>query len=308
MQNLTTPELLAATQTLTQRERELTLAVIEHLREVQRRRAFVDAGYSSLWDYVTQGLRYSDGAAKRRIDALFALRENPELEAPVREGTLTLSALSQVQSFARKQRLRQPERAALFGSMQGKSTRQVERELATLAPEATLQRQRAVSESHTELRFAVSAELLEKLKRLQGLCAHKLKDAGSYAELLEMLADLGLEQLDPARDRRASAPKLRGTPKLANEGTRHIPAALRRQVWREAHGRCTHQREGVRCPSRFALQVDHIQPYALGGSSTDARNLRLLCRQHNLRRALKPLARDCARPAALHPARAWRRP
>ncbi|MBI1859855.1 MAG: HNH endonuclease [Deltaproteobacteria bacterium] len=33
------------------------------------------------------------------------------------------------------------------------------------------------------------------------------------------------------------------------------------------------------------LQIDHVRPYAMGGSSRDLTNLRLLCRAHNLAKA-----------------------
>lgn len=285
--SLSTPDLLQKTSDLAARERELTLAVIEHLREVLRRRAFVEAGYSSLWDYVTQGLKYSSGSAKRRIDALHALREHPELKEAVGEGTLSLSTLSQVQSFVRQrpEKISKAERLELFQSMSGKSTRDVERSLAVLAPEASApERARVVSETQVELKFTVSVELMEKLKRLQGLCAHKLRNPTSYAELLELLADVGLKELDPGKEptraRESSAP---------NEAAhkRYVPAAIRREVWRKAGSQCTHQdkKTGQRCASRFALQVEHIQPFAKNGAS-DPDNLTLLCRQHNLHRAV----------------------
>ncbi|MBI3295121.1 MAG: HNH endonuclease [Deltaproteobacteria bacterium] len=42
---------------------------------------------------------------------------------------------------------------------------------------------------------------------------------------------------------------------------------------------------GVRCNQTAHLQIDHVRPYALGGSSRDLENLRLLCRAHNLAKA-----------------------
>jgi hypothetical protein len=285
IKNLPNQQLLENTDRLAARERELTLEVIEHLREIHRRRAFVELGYPTLWDYVTRGLRYSSGAAKRRIDALHALNDLPELREAVTDGALSLSTVSQVQSFVRQSPRSKGERLELFEAMAGKSSRQVEKSLRALDPEAAApERVRVVNEQQVELRITVSEELLEKLKRLHGLCAHKLKNPGSYAELLELLAEVGLKELDPGKEvraRRSSAP---------NEASRRIPSAIRRKIWRRDHGRCTH--EG--CGSRYAVQVDHVQPYALGGSSTDPGNLRLLCRQHNLHRAFRTFGAQSA--------------
>jgi 5-methylcytosine-specific restriction endonuclease McrA len=54
----------------------------------------------------------------------------------------------------------------------------------------------------------------------------------------------------------------------------HIPAAVRREVWRRDEGRCTE------CGSNKRLEFDHIIPISRGGSNT-ARNLQLLCERCN---------------------------
>jgi len=46
--------------------------------------------------------------------------------------------------------------------------------------------------------------------------------------------------------------------------------------------RCDDPKTGKRCPSRFALQVDHIKAWHLGGE-TKLSNLRYLCRSHHRR-------------------------
>jgi hypothetical protein len=65
-------------------------------------------------------------------------------------------------------------------------------------------------------------------------------------------------------------------------GSRHIPAAVRREVWIRDGGRCQFRlANGEICGSTRRLQFDHVHPFALGGEST-ARNLRLACAAHNL--------------------------
>ena len=39
--------------------------------------------------------------------------------------------------------------------------------------------------------------------------------------------------------------------------------------------------DGVQCTEARFLTIDHIQPYALGGTSTDQSNLRSMCNAHN---------------------------
>ena len=60
-------------------------------------------------------------------------------------------------------------------------------------------------------------------------------------------------------------------------------AEMKRIVLLRADGKCVHrnERSGNRCGSRHQVQVDHIQPKALGGRDEIA-NFRPLCRTHNL--------------------------
>jgi hypothetical protein len=189
----------------------------------------------------------------------------------------------------------------------------VEREPAARAPElARKERERAIDEERTEIRFVADKKLLAKIKHARDLCSHRLKDPTSYAELLEVLADVAIQKLDPRmkRERTASRsksgpakPALFPTPKVATapllapvapapakpaaHASRYIPAQVRREVWREANGRCTYRdpATGKLCDSTFKLQIEHLDPYAMGGSSRDPANLTLLCVAHNQMKA-----------------------
>ncbi|WP_242361911.1 MULTISPECIES: HNH endonuclease, partial [Anaeromyxobacter] len=71
-----------------------------------------------------------------------------------------------------------------------------------------------------------------------------------------------------------------------------IPAIVRRAVWKRDGGRCAWVGpDGCRCNSRWKLELDHIQPAALGGPST-IENLRLACRAHNLLHAESTFGRE----------------
>jgi hypothetical protein len=69
---------------------------------------------------------------------------------------------------------------------------------------------------------------------------------------------------------------------IRREGHREaIPAAVCRAVWARDGGRCAWPLDGGgRCGSTHRLQLDHILPWARGGSST-VDNLRITCAQHN---------------------------
>jgi len=83
-----------------------------------------------------------------------------------------------------------------------------------------------------------------------------------------------------------------GAPAPAARDPRHVPAALRRAIWQRDEGRCQFvSAAGVRCESTSYLEIDHVRPVALGGTST-LDNLRLLCRAHNQLEAEARLGRE----------------
>ena len=67
--------------------------------------------------------------------------------------------------------------------------------------------------------------------------------------------------------------------------SRHVPDDIRDEVFVRDQGQCAYAaKDGTRCGSRTGLQVDHIKPFAVGGTH-DPSNLRLLCAGHNRRAA-----------------------
>ena len=93
----------------------------------------------------------------------------------------------------------------------------------------------------------------------------------------------------PGATTRPSAPKDAIGPDGATAapagGGRAIPAAVKRQVWERDRGCCSYvdRGSGRRCGSRYLLQIDHVLPFALGGSAEPG-NLRLLCAAHHRHR------------------------
>ena len=77
-------------------------------------------------------------------------------------------------------------------------------------------------------------------------------------------------------------------PKKLMEKSRYIPAHIKQYVMKRDQRRCTYvcQKTKRRCSSQYFLQIDHIQPFALGGLHIPD-NLRLLCGNHNKRQSEK---------------------
>jgi 5-methylcytosine-specific restriction endonuclease McrA len=58
-----------------------------------------------------------------------------------------------------------------------------------------------------------------------------------------------------------------------------MTAEMKRQVWQQSGSQCEN------CGSKYALEIDHRRPRALGGTNA-LENLRLLCRSCNQRAAI----------------------
>ncbi len=94
----------------------------------------------------------------------------------------------------------------------------------------------------------------------------------------------GPSQVDPAlplQSERTCHNREGTAPSSTSRASRHIPAAVAREVYVRDQGRCSFvSATGRRCDCRVFLEVDHAVPWALGGAPTPE-NLRLRCRSHN---------------------------
>ena len=119
--------LITHTKTLVENERKLTAEVLEFLREIERRRLFAARGYSSLHQFVVQELKYSDGAAHRRIASMRLIKDLPQAQAAIEDGSLSLSTAATLQTFFRNEKINQEkeyspdEKAEIMNQAQGKS-------------------------------------------------------------------------------------------------------------------------------------------------------------------------------------------
>src|SRR5688572_20385046 len=127
------------------------------------------------------------------------------------------------------------------------------------------------------LRVTIGQETRDKLERARSLLRHSIPD-GDVAAILDRALDALIERCEK---RKAAAT---GRPRPTSRSTasnRHVPAPVRRAVWRRDEGRCTFVGvDGRRCGSRDFLEFDHVDPVARGGAATVER-MRLRCRTHN---------------------------
>ena len=108
---LSDDRLLERTKELSRIEHHLEVVVIDHLREIHKRRLYLRRGFSSLFDYAVRELGYSDAAAWRRIKAMRLCADVDGVRERLQNGSMTLNAAAQLQhAFDRQER--KQERAA----------------------------------------------------------------------------------------------------------------------------------------------------------------------------------------------------
>ena len=154
-----------------------------------------------------------------------------------------------------------------------------------------------------KVQFTLSREGHEALRRAQALLRHRLP-TGDIAAIFERALTLLVRHLETRkvaatdRPREAAPPAPHGAPSASGASppatqpaptrppvshgrpSRHIPAAVRRNVWRRDAGQCAFVGTEGRCPERGFLEFHHGVPFADGGPPT-VENLQLRCRAHN---------------------------
>jgi len=323
LSSLDTPSLLALLARSAGEERDRQVDFLLYLAEFDAREAYRGEACSSLWVYCTRVLRLREGSAGRRIGAMRVLRDFPELEAPLRDGRLSMTTavtLRQVltrenlpELVAQAAYLSDAETAHLVATLRPRpppregirriSAPASPRKLAPAAPEpapaafvleapvapvpvpAPRAELEPCSSDLFSLRVDMDSEFKADLERLRAVRRH-VHRTGNLSAILHEAVKRSLEhygrKLGAVEPSRTVAPRQRedGAPPPSG-GRPAIPMWMKRAVWKRDGGQCTFcSKVGARCEEREGLEVDHIEPWALGGPTTVA-NLRLRCIPHN---------------------------
>jgi 5-methylcytosine-specific restriction endonuclease McrA len=150
-----------------------------------------------------------------------------------------------------------------------------------------------VSADQWSVRFTADAAFKEDLETLKCLLSHKIPDGNLTAVLREAVRcaiDRHGKRRGAVKPERRRKP---ATPRPRRPGVREpVPAEVKRAVFERDGGQCTYvSPEGRRCDSRWQLELDHVEPAALGGPST-IENLRLRCKVHNRLHAEQTFGRE----------------
>jgi 5-methylcytosine-specific restriction endonuclease McrA len=284
--HVSSDELLSTVRDLVGEEREVTAKLVAYLGEVEERRLHLEAGFPSMFAFCTKELQMSENEAFRRLVAARIGRRFPVVYSLIASGAVHLSALELL-----RERLTEENHAELFAAVAGRSKSEIQELLAERFPKAdvpTRGRIEPLSEARYKVEFTASAELREKLELCRDLMSHAnpTRDLGV---VVERAVDLLLGELEKKRLGRTK----RARPASSRTAKRgRVSAAARRRVFERDGLQCSYvSPEGRQCNARAFLELDHIEPRALGGAD-NAANLRVRCRAHNQRAAEQVFGRD----------------
>ena len=282
--------------------------------ELDARRVYLGEGYSSLFAFCTQALHLSEHAAYATIEAARAARRFPDLLELLEDGAVTLTTVTLIAAH-----LTPENHEDVLAAVIHKSKREVEQIVVGLRPrpdvpptvrklpvtkiERTVMERPLVqsqnplttpddvqplvtvttrplvsplSPERFMIQFTVSRETLDQLRRAQDLMRHSVP-SGDPAVIFDRALTLLIEHLE--KEKCAAVTRPRSSPEPRGR-SRHIPAAVKRAVWKRDGGRCAFVGSRGRCNERGFLEFHHVVPFAAGGKA-DAANISLRCRAHN---------------------------
>lgn len=262
LNHLNDQTLLLKTKSLVQEEREILSHVLWHLKEIDQRKLYANEKCGSLFDYCVKVLKYSEGQASRRVTASRLLKDLPEIAPQIERGDLNLTQLNQAKHFFHEENITsKSQKKEVIKQLVGLTTRESEKLLWSLKSE----------DSPRKVTITISETAHEKLKVLQALKAHTCPD-------LDTLIIKACDELQTIWSPSLQVSKRNS--KMNHGLNRYITKQDKVLIWKRDQGKCQN------CGSIYALELDHIKPFAKGGESKKE-NLQLLCRNCNQRKSLE---------------------
>ena len=127
------------------------------------------------------------------------------------------------------------------------------------------------------VQFTADQEMNDDLMTARELLRHQVP-IGDAATVMKMALKLLVAELRRRKFAQTDRPRRSSLPGI---NSRHIPAAVRREVARRDGDQCAFRgRDGHRCSARGPLEFHHLEPFAVGGPAT-VENIALRCRAHN---------------------------
>ena len=275
-------------------ERKVMSEVIEFVREGLRREIWFEVKLTSMWDFMTKHLKYSSGAAQRRIDAAKLYGEVAELKTWVENGDINLT---QVTNLAYAIKAKQKASDALVSVEQKKEIFESIRNTVGVKSDQVIAKMLDISIEDPDqvqiqqdggqlITFRLTPEQVALMNSVRSEMSHvnpnpKTPEILEYSFRKTLSAKLKNSKVTSVMEVDANDGKLVSFSKRRrSRNPAYIPAQLRRVIEREQPCCRWKNQDGSACGSQFQLEIDHIKSLWAGGE-TVRENLQRLCGIHN---------------------------
>lgn len=276
LRNFSLTELDQRMKTLAQKERDVLHEVLLTIKEIDSRKTYLELGFASLFEYLVQGIGYSEGSAQRRIDAARLLKEVPQMAEKIQSGEIKLNQISLLQKAAREVfktqsvKVSAQDKMELLNNLSSKSHSESQKEIASFFDLPVIEdaKQKVQGNESVRLEFTLSKEAFKKLKEAQEHLSHSVSTT-DLATFLEYVCDKIIKQKTSTKPSTATV-----AVKCLSTSTKK--KVLKRQVCCQYKSPFT----GKVCGTKWFRQVDHKQSRWANGQN-NIENLQTLCAQHN---------------------------
>jgi hypothetical protein len=295
LDQLSDTELVAHAHRAYRRSRACNAELVRVLMAVHERRLHLKKSHPSLFEFCVKRLGMSNASAHRFSVAARLASQFPDLVGRIERGEIHLSTLVQMRHY-----LTADNANELLELAQGRTRYQVEELLASVAPRpdapsrmrklptprggqsvAPVERGlEPLAPSRYRVEFTTDRETHDDILQARDLMRHSNPN-GDLEPVFKYCVRAGVERLEARQRGLIRQRGARTTDRPPAPKSRHVPRAIRRAVFERDGAQCTfHDDAGVRCSAKTLLELDHVDPYALGGPHT-VHNLRVRCRPHN---------------------------
>ncbi len=196
MEFMTVQEINEKLITLTRNERKLTEEILNHIILFQKCGGYLKLGFSSMHQYLTKMLGYSDDQSYRRLKAAKLMQEVPEVANQLKAGSLNLSQVAEVQKAIETSQKETGEKVStdkkkeIIKSVEKTNNFETKSILANELNLKQKENEKIIPQSNHTIRVEINLtpEQFEKLKTTKSLLSHQIPDQNT-GKVLEVLMD-----------------------------------------------------------------------------------------------------------------------
>jgi 5-methylcytosine-specific restriction endonuclease McrA len=261
-------------QYLHRQEKEILSETIRLLGDIRKYKIFSDYQCKDLLEFCQKVLGYTESQSHRRIRALNLIDRYEELD-PSMPLTHIMNAGNLFDQCGPN--ISKEEKIEIIGEIKNKPTQEAKeilkakgREIQGKDPLPKIEFQEKVLHKNGEVIITIKVtkeefEIIESLRKNK----EKIKDVMIDGVKIKKNINDKIKHAQVKNPRKQKQKEM-----LSNKRT--IPAEVKRAAFEKSKGRCSN------CRTMKNLEYDHKIPFALGGKS-DKENIRLLCKNCNLR-------------------------